>query len=152
MHEGIRKYRNTFDETLAIDCVFRYPISKRKRLQGKGIHAMTIDQSTVDGALVAEPGRGPEVLAGLQAMARLLDEVPGAVHQLGEDQEAELVSTLLRLLGRSAQVVTLVASDAVTRGVLVGSDAATTAQWLGAQVRDVPVEPDRKSTRLNSSH
>ncbi|GGB33535.1 hypothetical protein GCM10011492_25200 [Flexivirga endophytica] len=99
------------------------------------------DQSVLDGVPVAEPGRGPEVLAGLQAAEQVLDEVPGAVHQLGQGQEAELVTTLLRLLGRSAQVVTLVASDAVTRGVLVGSDAATTAQWLGGQVRDVPVEP-----------
>ncbi|GGB41061.1 hypothetical protein GCM10011492_34900 [Flexivirga endophytica] len=102
---------------------------------------MTNDQPVVDGAPVAEPGRGPEVLAFLQAAEQVLDEVLGAVHQLGQDQEAELVTTLLRLLGRSAQVVTLVASDAVTRGVLVGSDAATTAQWLGAHVRDVPVEP-----------
>lgn len=102
---------------------------------------MASDRSVVDGVPVAEPGRGPEVLAGLQAVEQLLDEVPGAVHQLGSDQEAELAATLLRLLGRSAQVVTLVASDAVTRGVLVGSDAATTAQWLGDQIRDVPVEP-----------
>ncbi|MGN6414207.1 DUF222 domain-containing protein [Flexivirga sp.] len=102
---------------------------------------MSINDSVVDAALVAQPGRGPEVLSVLQAAAEVLDEVPGAVHQLGEDEEGDLVTALLRLQGRSAQLVTLVAADAAERGAVDRSDAATTAQWLGAHVVDVPVEP-----------
>ncbi|GAB3494351.1 hypothetical protein [Flexivirga lutea] len=94
----------------------------------------------------AAPGRGPELLAALHDVADLLDEVPGAVHQLGTAQEDELVSVLLRLHGRSAQVATLVTADAVDRGVVSPSDAATTSQWItghltGQQGGGVPVEP-----------
>jgi hypothetical protein len=90
----------------------------------------------------AEPGRGPELLAALQTAARLLDEVPGAVHQLGDHQEDELVTVLLRLHGRSAQLTTVVTADAVDRGVLLRSNAANTNQWLAGHVTDgVPVEP-----------
>ncbi|MFC6707247.1 HNH endonuclease signature motif containing protein [Flexivirga alba] len=99
---------------------------------------------------MAEPGRGPEVLAALQAAAQLLDEVPGAVHQLGEDQEGELVSTLLRLHGRAAQVATVVTADAVDRGAVTKSDAVTTAQWMASRTRDgVPVEA--KAIRVMAS-
>lgn len=102
---------------------------------------MARDFSTVTSAPV-EPGRGPEVLTVLRAAARVLDEVPGAMHQLGGSQEDELVTVLLRLQGRSAQIATLVASDAVDRGAVSESDAATTAQWLGAhRPSGVPVEP-----------
>lgn len=59
------------------------------------------------------------------------------------------MTALLRLQGRSAQVATLAASDAVQRGVLLRSDAANTAQWLGHYVRDVPVEP--KTVRAMAS-
>lgn len=45
---------------------------------------MSSGLSTLDSAPAAEPGRGPEVLAILQSAARVLDEVPGAVHQLSE--------------------------------------------------------------------
>jgi hypothetical protein len=111
---------------------------------------MTLDDSPVYDALAAEPGRGPEVLAALRAAADLLDEVPGAVHQLGEDQEDELVSVLLRLHGRSAQVVTLVTADAVERGALIESNAANASQWLAAHLTgDVPVEP--KTVRAMAS-
>lgn len=102
---------------------------------------MTVGCMAVEDAPVAEPGRGPELLAFLQAAARVLDEVSGAMHQLGSQQEDELVTALLRLQGRCAQVVTLVACDAVERGAVAESAAANTAQWLGAHVDDVPVEP-----------
>ncbi|MFC6704993.1 HNH endonuclease signature motif containing protein [Flexivirga alba] len=111
---------------------------------------MSIGSSILDGVPIAQPGRGPEVLAALQAAAQLLDEVPGAVHQLGEDQEGELVSTLLRLHGRAAQVATVVTADAVDRGAVTKSDAATTAQWMASHARDgVPVEP--KAIRVMAS-
>ncbi|HWC21497.1 MAG TPA: DUF222 domain-containing protein [Flexivirga sp.] len=98
----------------------------------------------------AEPGRGPEVLAILRAAARVVDEVPGAMHQLGEDQENELVSLLLRLHGRSAQVATIVTSDAVGRGTVEKAPAATTSQWLmGHLAGGVPVEP--KTVRAMAS-
>jgi hypothetical protein len=93
-------------------------------------------------SLSVEPGRGPEVLAALQAVADLLDEVPGVVHQLGGEQEDKLVSVLLRLHGRSAQVVTVVTTDAVQRGALIESDAANTSQWLAGHLTGgLPVEP-----------
>ncbi|WP_446665347.1 DUF222 domain-containing protein [Flexivirga sp. B27] len=108
---------------------------------------MSIGQPTVDPAGAAAPGRGPEVLAILQAAANALDEVPGAVHQLGDEQEGELMTALLRLHGRSAQVTTVVAAEAVDRGVLLKSTAASTAQWIGQHVADgVPVEP--KTVRM----
>ncbi|HWC21263.1 MAG TPA: DUF222 domain-containing protein, partial [Flexivirga sp.] len=111
---------------------------------------MDIDHQAVPDALVAEPGRGPEVLAGLHALAGLLDEVPGAMHQLGAAEEGELVSVLLRLHGRSAQVATVVTSDAVERRAVVESDAATTSQWLMGHLADgVPVEP--KTVRAMAS-
>ncbi|WP_460599994.1 HNH endonuclease signature motif containing protein [Flexivirga lutea] len=71
------------------------------------------------------------------------------MHQLGEGQEGELMTALLRLQGRSAQVATLVAADAVQRGVLLRSDAANTAQWLGKHIEGVPVEP--KTVRAMAS-
>ncbi|WP_446663487.1 DUF222 domain-containing protein [Flexivirga sp. B27] len=101
---------------------------------------MPVDQPVPCDAPVA-PGRGPEVLEILQAAAAVLDEVPGAVHQLGGAGEDALVTALLRLHGRSAQVVTLVTADAVDRGAVAESDAATTTQWLGNHVEDCPVEP-----------
>ncbi|WP_188836320.1 HNH endonuclease signature motif containing protein [Flexivirga endophytica] len=64
----------------------------------------------------------------------LLDEIPAALHQLGEDQEAELMSVLLRLQGRSSQVGTIVAADAVDRGAVTRSDAATTGQWIAGRL------------------
>ncbi|MFC6704333.1 HNH endonuclease signature motif containing protein [Flexivirga alba] len=94
---------------------------------------MSIDHLMVDCAS-AEPGRGQEVLAVLQAAAEVIDEVPGALHQFGEDQEAELMSVLLRLQGRSSQVGAIVAADAVDRGVLVGSDAANASQWISGRL------------------
>lgn len=93
----------------------------------------TIDPAAY-GALTAEPGRGPEVLSALQAAAEMLDEVPGAMHQLGGDEEDELLSVLLRLHGRAAQVTTVVAADAVKRGVLIESNAANTSQWLAGHL------------------
>ncbi|GAB3494249.1 HNH endonuclease signature motif containing protein [Flexivirga lutea] len=91
---------------------------------------------------VAEPGRGPEVLALLQAAAAVLDEVPGIVHQLGADQEDELVSVLLRMHGRSAQLTTVVTADAAERCAVTESDAPNTSQWLSAHAADgPPVEP-----------
>ncbi|WP_189428332.1 DUF222 domain-containing protein, partial [Flexivirga endophytica] len=111
---------------------------------------MTIDHSTVNGAWIAEPGRGPEVLAGLQAAVQLLDEVPRVVHQLGEAQVGDLVSVLLRWHGRAAQVTTLVTADAVEQGCLLRSDAANTAQWVAGHLADgVPVEP--KTVRAMAS-
>ncbi|MFC6707655.1 HNH endonuclease signature motif containing protein [Flexivirga alba] len=95
---------------------------------------MSISHSVVDGAPVAAPGRGPEVLGILQAAAQVIDEVPGAVHQLGDDQEAELMSILLRLQGRSSQVGAIVAADAVDRGAVTRSDAATTGQWISGRL------------------
>lgn len=93
-------------------------------------------------ASVAEPGRGPEVLAVLHAAAEVLDEVPGAMHQLGSNQEHELVTVLLRLHGRSAQIATMVTADAVDRGAVIESDAANTGQWLAGHLTgEVPVEP-----------
>ncbi|MFC6704570.1 HNH endonuclease signature motif containing protein [Flexivirga alba] len=70
----------------------------------------------------------------LRAAAEVIDEVPGALHQFGEDDEAELMATLLRLQGRSSQVGAIVAADAVDRGVLVGSDAANTSQWISGRL------------------
>ncbi|WP_446665620.1 DUF222 domain-containing protein [Flexivirga sp. B27] len=108
---------------------------------------MSLEHTVLEDAPPAAPGRGQEVLAILQAAAHVLDEVPGAVHQLGNEQEGELVTALLRLHGRSAQVTTLVTADAADRGAVRESDAATTAQWLGGHVGDgVPVEP--KSVRM----
>ncbi|HWC22808.1 MAG TPA: DUF222 domain-containing protein [Flexivirga sp.] len=90
------------------------------------------------------------MLAILRAAARVVDEVPGAMHQLGEEQENELVSVLLRLHGRSAQVATIVTSDAVGRGTVEKAPAATTSQWLmGHLAGGVPVEP--KTVRAMAS-
>lgn len=103
---------------------------------------MSIGHSVGDGVPISVPGRGPELLAAVQALAALLDEIPGALHQLGTVQEEELVAALLRLHGRSAQVTTVVTADAVDRGAVTGSDAATTGQWLAGHLADgVPVEP-----------
>ncbi|HWC22118.1 MAG TPA: DUF222 domain-containing protein, partial [Flexivirga sp.] len=111
---------------------------------------MDIDHQAVPDAQKAEPGRGPEVLAGLHALAGLLDEIPGAMHQLGAAEEGELVSVLLRLHGRSAQVATVVTSDAVERGTVEKAPAATTSQWLMGHLADgVPVEP--KTVRAMAS-
>jgi hypothetical protein len=122
-----------FDKRLAIDTTDCYSVYRRKRIQGKGIHAVNTDHSIVDAA-PAEPGRGPELLALLRTAAEVIDEVPAALHQLGEDHEAELMSILLRLQGRAAQVGTIVAADAVDRGVLVESNAATTGQWISGRL------------------
>jgi hypothetical protein len=90
----------------------------------------------------AEPGRGPEVLAAVEAAVAILDEIPGVMHQLGGADEDRLVSALLRLHGRSAQVATVVTTDAVDRGAVADSDAVTTCQWLSRHVAaGVPVEP-----------
>lgn len=103
---------------------------------------MAITDSQTPGSLTVEPGRGPEVLAALRAAAEMLDEVPGAMHQLGGAEEDELLSVLLRLHGRTAQVTTVVAADAVKRGVLIESNAANTSQWLAGHLASgVPVEP-----------
>ncbi|NNG38903.1 DUF222 domain-containing protein [Flexivirga sp. ID2601S] len=90
-----------------------------------------------------EPGRGPEVLAQLQAVAALLDEVPEVVHQLGDRQLESLTQVVLRLHGRSAQVAAVVTADAVDRGTVAGSTAANTTQWVArhAAAAGVPVEP-----------
>lgn len=91
---------------------------------------------------IAEPRRGPEVLAVLRAAAAVLDEVPGIVHQLGADQEGELVSVLLRMHARSAQLTTVVTADAAERCAVTESDAANTSQWLSSHTADgPPVEP-----------
>ncbi|WP_265445459.1 HNH endonuclease signature motif containing protein [Flexivirga meconopsidis] len=98
-----------------------------------------------DGAsrVPVEPGRGPVVLEKLQAVAALLDEVPGVVHQLGDGQLELLTQVLLRLHGRSAQVAAVVTADAVDRGSVAGSTAANTTQWVcrHAATAGVPVEP-----------
>ncbi|WP_188838981.1 HNH endonuclease signature motif containing protein [Flexivirga endophytica] len=90
------------------------------------------------------------MLGILQAAAQLLDEVPGAVHQLGDDQEAELMTVLLRLQGRSSQVGTIVAADAVDRGAVTRSDAATTGQWISGRLSgETRLEP--KTIRVMAS-
>ncbi|MGN6415728.1 hypothetical protein, partial [Flexivirga sp.] len=120
------------------------------QLPGEPLTPSHLGTGSEDVVTPAAPGRGPELLAALHTMADLLDEVPGAVHQLGTEQEDELVSVLLRLHGRSAQVVTLVAADVVDRGVVSPSDAATTSQWITGHLTaqaahgqggGVPVEP-----------
>ncbi|NNG38178.1 DUF222 domain-containing protein [Flexivirga sp. ID2601S] len=90
-----------------------------------------------------EPGRGPEVLEQLQAVAVLLDEVPEVVHQLGDGQVESLTQVLLRLHGRSAQVAAVVTADAVDRGTVADSTAANTTQWVcrHAEASGVPIEP-----------
>ncbi|MFC6705435.1 HNH endonuclease signature motif containing protein [Flexivirga alba] len=110
---------------------------------------MSIGYSVVD-CTPAEPGRGPQVLGILQAAAQVIDEVPGAVHQLGDDQEAELMSILLRLQGRSSQVGAIVAADAVDRGAVTRSDAATTGQWISGRLSgETRLEP--KTVRAMAS-
>uniref|UniRef100_UPI003CC64384 DUF222 domain-containing protein n=1 Tax=Flexivirga meconopsidis TaxID=2977121 RepID=UPI003CC64384 len=98
-----------------------------------------------DGAsrVPVEPGRGPEVLAQLQAVAAIAGEVPGVLHQLGEEQLEALTETLLGLSGRFAQLATVATAEAVDRGTVAGSTAANTTQWVArhAAAAGVPVEP-----------
>ncbi|WP_265445686.1 HNH endonuclease signature motif containing protein [Flexivirga meconopsidis] len=97
-----------------------------------------------DGVRVpVEPGRGPEVLAQLQAVAAIAGEVPGVLHQLGEEQLETLTETLLGLSGRFAQLATVATAEAVDRGTVAGSTAANTTQWVcrHAAAAGVPVEP-----------
>lgn len=74
----------------------------------------------------------------------MLDEAPVTMHQLGDDQEDELVTLLLRLHGRSAQVVAVLTTDALERGTVTESPAAHTCQWLSGHLgHGVPVEPKK---------
>lgn len=50
------------------------------------------------------------------------------MHQLGDDQEDELVTILLRLHGRAAQLASVVTADAVDRGTAATANAAG-VQW-----------------------
>ncbi|WP_265446916.1 HNH endonuclease signature motif containing protein [Flexivirga meconopsidis] len=95
-----------------------------------------------------EPGRGPEVLAQLQAVAAIAGEVPGVLHQLGEGQLEALTETLLGLSGRFAQLATVATAEAVDRGTVASSTAANTTQWVcrHAAAAGVPVEPVEAKT------
>jgi hypothetical protein len=48
--------------------LFWYPVDTQKRIQGTGIHVMSIDH-LINGLCPGEAGLGPEVLAVLQAFA-----------------------------------------------------------------------------------
>lgn len=78
------------------------------------------------------PGRGPELFDQLTAAASALDELPGALGQLGDTQLTELMGLLLRMQARAGQVATVTASYAAEWGEIDRSDAANTTGWVRA--------------------
>ncbi|MBB2893850.1 hypothetical protein [Flexivirga oryzae] len=95
-----------------------------------------------------EPGLGPRLLDQVTATVQALDELPGVLEQLGDDQEADLVGVLLRLQARAGQVATLATANALDRGVLLTSDAANATQWVTgcATAAGTSIEPAAAST------
>lgn len=89
------------------------------------------------------PGRGPELLAQLTAAAGVLDEVPGVLGQLGDQDLTGLLRVLMRLQARAGQVACISAADAADRGTVDQSDAANTTQWVTRCATDagVSIEP-----------
>ncbi|MBB2892643.1 DUF222 domain-containing protein [Flexivirga oryzae] len=84
----------------------------------------------------------------MTATVQALDELPGVLEQLGDDQEADLVGVLLRLQARAGQVATVATANALDRGVLLTSDAANATQWVtGCAARaGTSIEPSAAST------
>ncbi|MBB2894406.1 DUF222 domain-containing protein [Flexivirga oryzae] len=84
----------------------------------------------------------------MTATVQALDELPGVLEQLGDDQEADLVGVLLRLQERAAQVATVATANALDRGVLLTSNAANATQWVtGCAARaGTSIEPSAATT------
>src|SRR5579875_1571134 len=87
----------------------------------------------VDGLARPVPGRGPELAAQIHQLREVVGELPAVLAQLGDAALTAVMADLMFLHTRSVQVATLVTSDAVDRGMVAQSDAASTQQWvLGA--------------------
>ena len=95
-----------------------------------------------------EPGLGPRLLERVRAVVADLDELPGVLEQLGDNQEADLVGVLLRLQARAGQVATVATANALDRGVLLTSNAANATQWVtGCAARaGTSIEPSAATT------
>lgn len=102
----------------------------------------------VDGSGRVVPGRGPELAAQIHQLREAVSGLPAALAQLGDDALTEVMADLMFLHTRSAQVATWVTRDAVQRGTVAQSDAASTQQWVigAATAAECVVEPREAHT------
>ncbi|RNI22821.1 HNH endonuclease signature motif containing protein [Flexivirga caeni] len=78
------------------------------------------------------PGRAAEILEMAREFRAALDEVPGALYQLGEEGLSDLMTHLMGVHVRAAQVATVVVAEAHIRGEVNTSVSASGVQWITA--------------------
>ncbi|RNI16410.1 hypothetical protein [Flexivirga caeni] len=71
------------------------------------------------------PGRAAEILELAREFRAALDEVPGALYQLGEEGLSDLMTQLMGVHVRAAQVATVVVTEAHIRGEVNTSISAS---------------------------
>ena len=85
----------------------------------------------------ARPGVGAGLMELLSDFAASMDAWPGALFQLSEADLAQVVSTMLTVVGRAENVAALATADALTRGTVAGSTATGAPGWVAQLARGV---------------
>ncbi|TWE12746.1 HNH endonuclease signature motif containing protein [Rudaeicoccus suwonensis] len=78
----------------------------------------------------AAPGHAAELLNATDEFVQVLQAWPAATYQLAERDLAHLASAALTISHRAEAIAALAAADAVDRGVVAQSTAASTTQWV----------------------
>lgn len=86
--------------------------------------------------LPAGPGAAAELMDELAGFVARLDEWPGALFQLGEEQLGDFVAAMVGLAARAESLAVVGAAEAVARGVVASSTAADPAGWVAGCITD----------------
>ncbi|TWE12061.1 HNH endonuclease signature motif containing protein [Rudaeicoccus suwonensis] len=78
----------------------------------------------------AAPGHAAELLNATDEFVQVLQAWPAAIFQLAERDLTHLASAALTISHRAEAIAALAAADAVDRGVVAQSTAASTTQWV----------------------
>ncbi|NHN55592.1 DUF222 domain-containing protein [Calidifontibacter sp. DB0510] len=89
----------------------------------------------------AAPGRAAGLADQTRRFVETLGEWSGALHQLGDDALSDVAVDLLAVLQRSEAVLVDLAREAIDRGVVQRSTAASPTAWLAAASQGDPSRP-----------